>query len=92
VQQLPPQLREITVPRFRFHLYNDVHTVDEEGRQFADFDAARIEAISNARELMASDMQTNGEINLAHWIELEDDAGELVVVAFSDAVSVISEI
>ena len=76
------------MPRYRFHLYNDEHTVDHEGRDFADFGAARIEALSNARELMASEIRTKGEIDLSHWIELEDDAGELVVVPFGDAVTV----
>ena len=76
------------MPRYRFHLYNDVHTVDHEGRDFADFGAARIEAIATARELMASEIRTKGEINLSHWIELEDDSGELLVVPFGDAVTV----
>jgi hypothetical protein len=76
------------MPRYRFHLYNDVHTVDHEGRDFADFGAARIEAISNARELMATDIRAKGIINLTHWIELEDDDGEVEVVSFGDAVTV----
>jgi hypothetical protein len=76
------------MPRYRFHLYNDEHTVDHEGREFADFSAARVEAISNARALMAADIRIKGEINLGHWIELEDDAGELLVVSFGDAVTV----
>ena len=76
------------MPRYRFHLYNDVHTVDHEGRDFADLGAARIEALANARELMASEIQTKGEISLSHWIELEDDSGELLVVPFGDAVTV----
>lgn len=76
------------MPRFRFHLYNDVHTVDEEGREFVDFAAARIEAISNARELMATDIRAKGIINLTHWIELEDDAGDVLVVPFGEAVTV----
>jgi len=37
---------------------------------------------------MCSDMRSTGEINLSHWIELEDDAGEVVVVLFGDAVTV----
>ena len=76
------------MPRYRFHLYNDEHTVDHEGRDFADFGAARIEAIANARELMASEIRTKGEIDLSHWIELEDDAGDLLVVPFGDAVTI----
>ena len=29
-----------------------------------------------------------GEINIGHWIELEDDEGEIIVVAFRDAVKI----
>lgn len=76
------------MPRYRFHLYNDEETRDEDGREFPDFDAARIEAIGNARELMAADIRSKGEINLSHWIELEDDGGEVIVVTFGDAVTV----
>ena len=76
------------MPRYRFHLYNDEHTIDHEGREFVDFGAARIEAIANARELMASEISTRGEINLSHWIELEDDVGEVLVVSLVDAVTV----
>jgi hypothetical protein len=76
------------MPRFRFHLYNDVETLDEEGREFTDFPAARTEAIDNARHLMASDLTSNGEINLSHRIELEDEDGEVVVVPFRDAVTI----
>jgi hypothetical protein len=76
------------MPRYRFHLYNDEETVDHEGREFADFPAARLEAISNARELMATDIRAKGIINLTHWIELEDDDGEVEVVSFGDAVTV----
>jgi len=76
------------MPRFRFHLYNSVHTIDLEGRDFKDLGAAQVEAISNARDLMCSEMRSTGEINLSHWIELEDDAGEVVVVLFGDAVTV----
>ena len=76
------------MPRFRFHLYNDTETIDREGREFADFDAARLEAISNARELMAADIRADGIINLGHWIELENDSGDVLVVPFGDAVTV----
>ena len=76
------------MPRYRFHLYNSLETIDHEGREFPDLQAARAEAIGNARELMASDLKARGEINLNHWIELEDEQGELVVVPFRDAVKI----
>jgi hypothetical protein len=76
------------MPRFRFHLYNDVETMDPDGRVFPDFDAAHGDAIQNARALMAADLTGKGEINLAHWIELEDEQGEIVIVTFRDAVTI----
>lgn len=76
------------MPRFRFHLYNDVETMDPVGRIFPDFDSAHVDAIQNARELMAADITGKGEINIGHWIELEDEEGEISVVAFRDAVTI----
>ena len=76
------------MPRFRFHLYNDEEVRDPQGREFLDLEAAQTEAISNARELMCTDLRTKGEINLSHWIELENDEGDVVVVNFRDAVRI----
>ena len=76
------------MPRYRFHIYNDVQTLDMEGREFPDFAAAHTDAIGSARDLMAADITSIGEINLGHWIELEDDDGEVVVVNFRDAVTI----
>ena len=76
------------MPRFRFHLYNDVETIDEQGREFPDLQAARTEAIDNARDLMAAELKSNGAINLNHWIELENDAGDVFVVTFRDAITI----
>lgn len=76
------------MPRFRFHLYNDEETLDLEGREFADFCAARVEAIGSARELMAAEIRSKGEISLSHRIELENDAGDVEVVNFRDAVKI----
>lgn len=74
------------MPRYRFHLYNSSETRDGVGREFADFDAARADAIHNARSLMAVDIVDNGEITLSHRIEVEGDDGEVHVIPFRDAV------
>ena len=76
------------MPRFRFHLYNDVQTMDLVGRIFNDLAAAQGDAIRDARAIMAADLTGKGEINIGHWIELEDDEGEISVVAFRDAVTI----
>lgn len=76
------------MPRFHFHLYNDEETMDPVGRIFPDFDAAHVDAVQSARQLMAADLTGKGEINIGHWIELEDEQGEISVVAFRDAVTI----
>lgn len=76
------------MPRYRFHLYNDEETQDLEGRLFPNLDAARVDAILNARAIMASEITSKGEISLRHWIEIETEEGEMHVVTFGDAVKV----
>ena len=78
------------MPRYRFHLYNSEETRDDHGRVFPDFAAAHAEAITNARALMCDDMHNQGEIDLRHWIEIEQEDGTLSVVPFSEAVKVSS--
>lgn len=76
------------MPRFRFHLYNDDETMDLVGRDFPNLAAAHVDAIQNAREIMAADLTGKGEINIGDWIELEDEQGEILVVSFRDAVTI----
>ena len=76
------------MPRYRFHVYNDDHTVDADGRLFPNRDAARIYAIDCAREIMAEEIKTKGKIDLKHWIEIEDEEGEVDVVPFGEAITV----
>jgi hypothetical protein len=57
------------------------------GQQFPNFEAARAEAIRSARDIMADELKTNGHINLSHWIEIEDEDGDMTVVTFGDAVT-----
>lgn len=79
---------EPDLPRFRFHLYNDVETQDLEGRLFPDLRAARDEAVRCARSLMASELTAKGEISLRHWIEIETEEGDMHIVTFGDTVRV----
>jgi hypothetical protein len=70
------------MPRYRFHLYNSEESHDQQGRVFPDFAAAHADAIINARALMADDMRSQGEIDLRHRIEIEEEDGTLSVVTF----------
>lgn len=76
------------MPRYRFHLYNAEQVTDSVGRHFPDFEAARIAAVENARAIMAADLTGTGELHLGHWIEMEDDDGEIAVVRFRDVVTI----
>lgn len=78
------------MPRYRFHLYNDIQVIDEQGRDFPDLAAAIAEAFADARKIMGEDLGTKGKINLNHWIELEDEAGQITVIPFRDAVTITS--
>ena len=73
---------------YRFHVFNDQQTIDREGKVLADLDTARAFAIELARRIMADEIKTSGQINLGHWIEIEDEHGEMDVVPFGEAIRI----
>ena len=74
--------------RYFFHIYNDTITIDREGQELVDFDAAKAEATRGARDLMCASIR-KGELVLSHRIDVEGEGGQpLLSVRFSDAVSV----
>jgi hypothetical protein len=76
------------MPRFYFHLYNDLVAMDEEGRDFPDLDAARAMAVCEAREMMSETVMA-GRITLDHRIDVADETGKvLATVMFRDAVAI----
>jgi hypothetical protein len=76
------------VPRFFFHLYDDLVSRDAEGVELADRQAAEEKAVESAREVAAAQV-LNGHLDLSHRIEVEDEAGEIVImVPFGDVVSI----
>ena len=44
------------MPRFFFHLYDDIVSLDPEGKEFPTLEAARQHAIKAARELACSEV------------------------------------
>ena len=76
------------MPRYLFHLYNDVETLDFEGRVFPDLAAACADAAQNARSIMGSELKSKGEITLSHWIEVETEEGDMHIVTFGDTVTI----
>jgi hypothetical protein len=78
-----------TVKQFYFHLYNDVTTLDDEGRSLPDDKSARDQATRDARE-MAAESVRDGHLNLAHYIEVTgDDRRPLFRVTFGEVVEII---
>jgi hypothetical protein len=67
------------MPRFFFHLYDDVIAQDEEGLDLPDVAAAREQALFSARALVA-EQALLGSIKLRHRIEVEDENGRPVLV------------
>jgi hypothetical protein len=76
------------VPLYFFHLYNDIVSMDEEGVDLPDLEAARANGIREAREMMLETV-AEGRINLSHRIDIADESGAVVdSVAFGEAVTV----
>jgi hypothetical protein len=76
------------VPRYFFHVYDDVVAEDEEGAELPNLAAARLTALHGARDLMTEQVR-HGYIVLSHWIDVLDEQGEKVLtVAFRDAVDI----
>ena len=76
------------VPRFFFHLFNDITSIDEEGVELPNAALAMQRAISIARE-MAAESVKQGHLVLDHRLEVTGDAGQTVsVVYFRDIVDI----
>jgi hypothetical protein len=76
------------VPRYFFHLYDDIIAHDEEGVELPNVAAARLKALIGARDVIAEQVK-RGYFVLSHWIDVVDQQGEPVLtVTFRDAVDV----
>lgn len=80
------------MPRFYLHVCNGSGFVeDEEGQELPDLESAREQAIQGLRDIMAGDLRA-GELNMASFIEVEDEARQLLTtVNFLEAVSISSQ-
>ena len=76
------------MPRYFFHVFNDETSLDDEGQELPDRQAARAHAITAARSLMGDTLKT-GRIVLSHHIAVQGEDGEIVSnVTFGDAVEI----
>jgi hypothetical protein len=77
------------VPRFNFHLFNDMTIPDDEGIQLPNAAIALQRAASSAREMAAQSVR-EGRLVLEHRIEVTDESGGCVgIVYFRDVVEVL---
>ena len=76
------------VPRFFFHIHDDIELLDDEGIELPDREAAEREALRGARSI-ACEQVVRGELHLEHRIDVEGEDGEtLFRVRFGDAIDV----
>ena len=76
------------MPRYYFHIHNDIHAEDEDGIELADPAAAREQALEGARELVCASVKL-GHLNLDHYIRVTDEGGAQVLkVTFRDAFTI----
>jgi hypothetical protein len=74
------------MPRFFFNLYDDIASLDEEGKEFPSLQAAREWAFGVAREMACAEV-LEGHLSLKHQIEIADENGKvLATVLFRDAI------
>lgn len=66
------------MPRFFFHLIDDLVTRDEEGMELPNIAAAHAKAILSARGIAAAQV-LEGNVSLHHRIEVEDAEGRTVL-------------
>jgi hypothetical protein len=76
------------MPYFFFHVHDDLETVDEEGLDLPDVEAARREALLGARALACGEVMA-GALHLEHHISVSDATGlTLFEIRFGDAVAI----
>jgi hypothetical protein len=75
--------------RYHFHLHECGTIIrDEEGLKKPDLDSVREQALRSAREIMGGEIKS-GKLCLGCHIEVQDEAGQVVlVVPLKDAVEV----
>jgi hypothetical protein len=77
------------MPRYFFHLRNDLSVDDEEGQELPGLEAARTRAEKYALDMSAASILEHRKVNLHHRIEVGDDTGQIVLtVEFGDVVTV----
>ena len=76
------------MPRYFFHVHDDLSLRDRDGIDFADPEAACAAAVAGARGMMCEQIR-KGRLSLHHRIEVEDEGGRAILtLAFGEAVRI----
>lgn len=76
------------MPRYFFHIYDDLSLRDQDGIELADSEAARAAALAGAREMMGAQL-IKGRLSLHHRIEVEDERGKTILsFSYGEAVRI----
>jgi hypothetical protein len=76
------------MPRFYFHLFDDVTAIDEEGLELPNEAAAMERAADITREMAAESVRT-GHLILDHCIDIANENGDTIgTVHFRDVVQI----
>jgi hypothetical protein len=77
------------MPRYFFHLHDDLPVPDEEGIELADLEAAKACGIREARSV-AADQVREGKLDLSHRIDVADEQSVVVhTIRFADAIDIV---
>jgi hypothetical protein len=77
------------VPRFYFHLFNDMTSMDEEGMAMPNAAAVAVQKGATIAREMAAESVRQGHLVLDHRIEVANEHGDTVgVIHFKDVVQV----
>jgi hypothetical protein len=75
------------MPKFYFHLFNEIDAPDDEGKELPDLPAAFLHALEQARFTAAKTVKDEGTFNPQHRIDIEDEQGAVLgTVRFRDVV------
>ena len=76
------------MPHYFFDLHNDMDAPDEEGRYAPDAQAAQRLAVAEVLEMAAASITEHGHVDLAHYIQIRDEAGAIISkVRFDEVVA-----
>ena len=85
-------IESLQLPRYTFHLHNDLETEDLVGKVFPDLASAKAHATAQARLMVSFSADEYGKIDLRHFISVRDiDGSVLAMVRFEDAVQFVRE-